>query len=126
MVLSLSRYWLALVDDEDNYRIAASPFRFETNNLDGVIDSAALPLAALTQLFSGSFGSLGSILRSGEPSDTRHRRESHRDFSPVGFRIIKAFLREAPSSWLILMHPERAFLISSLPIRYKASICPPR
>lgn len=94
--------WLT---NEDNYRIACFAGRIlQTKNLDGSYRfSGASALAAFTGLFSGPFGSLGSI-----PALEESRtvlvigKESHRDFSPVGSRLIKAFLR---GSTVILADP---------------------
>ena len=97
--------WLT---NEDNYRIARfSRNILETSNLDGSYRfSGASALAAFTQLFSGPFGSLGSIPALGESRTILVLgRESHRDFSPVGSRIIKAFLK---GSTVILADPLRA------------------
>jgi predicted molibdopterin-dependent oxidoreductase YjgC len=94
--------WLT---NEDNYRIARfSRNILETSNLDGSYRfSGAAALAALTQLFSGPFGSLGSIPALGESRTILViGRESHRDFSPVGSRLIKAFLH---GSTIILADP---------------------
>jgi predicted molibdopterin-dependent oxidoreductase YjgC len=97
--------WLT---NEDNYRIARfSRNILETSNLDGSYRfSGAAALAALTQLFSGPFGSLGSIPALGERATILViGKESHRDFSPVGSRLIKAFLH---GSSIILADPSCA------------------
>ena len=94
--------WLT---NEDNFRIA----RFScdvlgTNHLDGSYRfSGAAALTALDRLFSGSFGSLGSIPSiAHSPTILVIGKESCRDFSPVGSRLIKAFLR---GSTLVLADP---------------------
>src|SRR5512136_1558608 len=94
--------WLT---NEDNYRIA----RFSrdivgTNHLDGSYRfSGASALSALSRLFSESFGSLGSIPAIEQtPTILVIGKESCRDFSPIGSRIIKAFLH---GSTVILADP---------------------
>lgn len=85
--------WLT---NEDNYRIARfSREILETPHVDGSYRfSGAAALTALDRLFSGSFGSLGSIPAIAQsPSILVIGKESCRDFSPVGSRLIKAFLR---------------------------------
>jgi predicted molibdopterin-dependent oxidoreductase YjgC len=97
--------WLT---NEDNYRIALfSRNILETANLDGSYRfSGASALAALTELFPGPFGSLGSIPALGESRNILViGKESHRDFSPVGSRLIKAFLH---GSTIILADPSCA------------------
>jgi predicted molibdopterin-dependent oxidoreductase YjgC len=94
--------WLT---NEDNYRVARfSRNILETSNLDGSYRfSGAAALAAFTQLFSGPFGSLGSIPALGESQTILVLgKESHRDFCPVGSRLIKAFLH---GSTIILADP---------------------
>lgn len=94
--------WLT---NEDNYRIARfSRGILGTGHVDGSYRfSGASALTALDRLFSGSFGSLGSI-----PAIEQTRtilligKESCRDFSPVGSRLIQAFLH---GSTLILADP---------------------
>ena len=94
--------WLT---NEDNYRIARfSSDILGTNHLDGSYRfSGASALTALDRLFSGSFGSLGSIPAIAQtPTILVIGKESCRDFSPVGSRLIKAFLQ---GSTLILADP---------------------
>ena len=94
--------WLT---NEDNYRIARfSRDILGTSHLDGSYRfSGASALTALDRLLSGSFGSLGSI-----PAIAKSAtilvigKESCRDFSPIGSRLIKAFLH---GSTLILADP---------------------
>lgn len=97
--------WLT---NEDNYRIALfSRNTLETGNLDGSYRfSGASALAAFAELFRGPFGSLGTISALGESRTILVLgKESHQDFSPVGSRIIKAFLR---GSTVILADPLHA------------------
>jgi formate dehydrogenase (coenzyme F420) alpha subunit len=94
--------WLT---NEDNYRIARfSREILGTHHVDGSYRfSGASALTALSRLFSGSFGSLGSIPAIAQtPSILVIGKESCRDFSPVGSRLIKAFLR---GSAVILADP---------------------
>ncbi|MCX5879939.1 MAG: molybdopterin-dependent oxidoreductase [Deltaproteobacteria bacterium] len=94
--------WLT---NEDNYRIARfSRDILGTNHLDGSYRfSGAAALAALNQLFSGSFGSLGSIPAIAQtPTILVIGKECCRDFSPVGSRLINAFLH---GSTVILADP---------------------
>jgi len=94
--------WLT---NEDNYRIARfSRDTLGTGHLDGSYRfSGASALIALDRLFSGSFGSLGSIPAIGQsPTILVIGKESCRDFSPVGSRLIRAFLN---GSTLILADP---------------------
>jgi len=94
--------WLT---NEDNYRVA----RFScdilgTPHLDGSYRfSGASALTALDRLFSGSFGSLGTVPAIAQsPTILVIGKESCRDFSPVGSRLIKAFLH---GSTLVLADP---------------------
>lgn len=94
--------WLT---NEDNYRIALFCRNIlDTSNLDGSYRFSGAPaLAAFRELFSGPFGSLGSIPALGESRTILViGKESHRDFSPVGSRLIKAFLH---GSAIILADP---------------------
>lgn len=87
--------WLT---NEDNYRVSLFCHQvIKNNNLDGSYRfSGASALTALEQVFSGSIGSLGSIQSLREsPAILVLGRESHRDFPPVGSRIIQAFLQGA-------------------------------
>jgi predicted molibdopterin-dependent oxidoreductase YjgC len=94
--------WLT---NEDNYRIARfSRDILGTHHLDGSYRfSGAAALTALNRFFSGSFGSLGSIPAIAQaPTILVIGKESCRDFSPVGSRLIKAFLH---GSTVILADP---------------------
>jgi formate dehydrogenase major subunit len=94
--------WLT---NEDNFRIARfSSDILGTSHLDGSYRfSGAGALTALDRLFSGSFGSLGSIPAIAQsPTILVIGKESCRDFSPVGSRLIKAFLH---GSTLVLADP---------------------
>ena len=87
--------WLT---NEDNHRISLFCHHvIENNNLDGSYRfSGASALTGLTQVFSESIGSLGTIQSLREsPAILVLGRESHRDFSPVGSRMIQAFLQGA-------------------------------
>lgn len=94
--------WLT---NEDNFRMA----RFScdilgTSHLDGSYRfSGASALTALDRFFSGSFGSLGSIPAIAQSATILViGKESCRDFSPIGSRLIKAFLH---GSTLVLADP---------------------
>lgn len=94
--------WLT---NEDNYVISVFCQRvLKCNNLDGSYRfSGASALTALAQVFSGSISSLGSIPSLQEsPVILVLGKESFRDFSPVGSRIIQAFLK---GSTIILSDP---------------------
>jgi predicted molibdopterin-dependent oxidoreductase YjgC len=94
--------WLT---NEDSYRIARfSRDILGTHHLDGSYRfSGAAALTALDRLFSGSFGSLGAIPTiAHSPAILVIGKESCRDFSPVGSRLIKAFLH---GSALVLADP---------------------
>jgi len=94
--------WLT---NEDNYRIAQFSLDIlGTSRLDGSYRfSGASALTALDRLFSGPFGSLATIPAIAQsPTILVIGRESCRDFSPVGSRLIKAFLH---GSTLVLADP---------------------
>jgi len=94
--------WLT---NEDNYRIAQFSLDIlGTSHLDGSYRfSGASALTALDGLFSGSFGSLATIPAIAQsPTILVIGKESCRDFSPVGSRLIKAFLH---GSTLVLADP---------------------
>lgn len=85
--------WLT---NEDNFRLSRFCIHvLSSKNLDGSFRFAgASALTALGSAFSYPFGSLGTIPRLKEcPSILVVGGDSHRDFSPVGSRIIQAFLR---------------------------------
>ena len=83
--------WLT---NEDNYRVSLFCRQvLKSNNLDGSYRfSGAAALTALNETWSGALGSLASIQSLREsPAILVLGRESLRDFSPVGARMIQAY-----------------------------------
>ncbi|HJX30364.1 MAG TPA: molybdopterin-dependent oxidoreductase [Thermodesulfobacteriota bacterium] len=94
--------WLT---NEDNYLTSLfAQHVLTTDNVDGTYRfGGASALSALERTFSGALGSLGSIPSLNEsPAILLLGHESFRDFSPVGSRIVQAFLK---GSKVILAEP---------------------
>ena len=87
--------WLT---NEDNFAVSLFAQRvLKTNNVDGSFRfSGASALSALERFSSGPLGSLGSIpFLKESPAILVLGKESFRDFSPVGSRIVQAFIQGA-------------------------------
>jgi len=85
--------WLT---NEDNYLTSSfARHVLSTDNVDATYRfGGASALIALERTFSGALGSLGSIPSLNEsPAILLLGHESFRDFSPVGSRIVQAFLK---------------------------------
>jgi len=87
--------WLS---NEDNYLVSLLARQvIGTKNLDGSYRfGAAAALSALNQLFGEGIGAAGSIPALKEsPAVLVAGQDAHRDFSPVGSRIVQAFKQGA-------------------------------
>ncbi len=97
--------WLT---NEDNFRLSLFAHQvLKTNSVDGSYRfAAASTLTALSQIFSTPLGAVGSIPSLADCSTiVVIGGESLRDFSPVGSRIVQAYLK---GSTIILADPLRA------------------